>query len=304
MPVKIPDALPAARVLAEENIFVMTEKRAVTQDIRPLRIAIVNLMPTKEVTETQLLRLIGNSPLQVEVVLLTTATYAGTHTSPAHLKVFYRTFDEVKHQRFDGLIITGAPVEHLEFEDVKYWDELRTIMDWSNENVFSTLYICWAAQAGLYFNYGIPKHDLPQKCFGVFPHRVMEPKSQLLRGFDDIFYAPHSRHTEVLREDIEKVPELRILAESPLAGVYAIESRDGRQVFITGHAEYDVDTLYKEYKRDKDKGLPIQIPYHYFPNDDDTQRPMVTWRGHANLLFNNWLNYYVYQETPFDLTML
>ncbi|MBE5780342.1 MAG: homoserine O-succinyltransferase [Clostridiales bacterium] len=304
MPVKIPDALPAAKVLSEENIFVMTEKRAVSQDIRPLRIAIVNLMPTKEVTETQLLRLIGNSPIQVEVVLLTTATYSATHTSEDHLKDFYRTFEEVKDQRFDGLIITGAPVEHLEFEDVKYWDELRRIMEWSNNHVFSTLHICWAAQAGLYFNYGIPKYDLKEKCFGVFPHTVLEKRSKLLRGFDDVFFAPHSRHTEIHREDVEKVEELTIVAESPLAGVYAIESKDGRQIYITGHSEYDGDTLNREYRRDKDRGMNIAMPYNYFPNNDDTKEPMVTWRSHANLLFTNWLNYYVYQETPFDLDTL
>ncbi|MDL2224784.1 homoserine O-succinyltransferase [Eubacteriales bacterium OttesenSCG-928-M02] len=304
MPVKIPNALPAAKTLADENIFVMTETRAAAQDIRPLRVAILNLMPTKEVTETQLLRLVGNTPLQVEVVFLNTASYTGTHTPPEHLSAFYRTFGEVQNQRFDGLIVTGAPVEHLDFTDVKYWEELQAIMRWANGHVYSTMYICWAAQAALYYNYGIPKYELEKKCFGIYPHVVLEPTSQLMRGFDDVFFAPHSRHTEIRREDIEKVPILRILAESPMAGVYALESSDKRQVFITGHSEYDTDTLYREYTRDKDKGMEIQLPYNYFPEDDDTKPPLSVWRGHANLLFSNWLNYYVYQETPFDLGLL
>ncbi|MGI6193580.1 MAG: homoserine O-acetyltransferase MetA [Christensenellales bacterium] len=304
MPVKIPNALPAAATLTAENIFVMTETRANTQDIRPLRIAIVNLMPTKEATETQLLRLIGNTPLQVEPVFIRTASYTSTHTSAEYLETFYRTFDEVKHEKFDGCIITGAPVEQMEFEEVAYWDELVQVMDWANENVYSSFYICWGAQAALYHNYGIPKYPLPQKQFGVFRHRVLVNNAPLLRGFDDYFYAPHSRHTEIRREDIEKHPELCIMAESEEAGVFLVATPDGRQVFATGHGEYDADTLEKEYLRDKNLGRPIQPPVNYYPGGDTTKAPVVSWRAHANLLFGNWLNYCVYQETPYDITKI
>lgn len=304
MPVKIPNALPAAATLTAENIFVMTETRANTQDIRPLRIAIVNLMPTKEATETQLLRLIGNTPLQVEPVFIRTASYTSTHTSAEYLETFYRTFDEVKHEKFDGCIITGAPVEQMEFEEVAYWDELVQVMDWANENVYSSFYICWGAQAALYHNYGIPKYPLPQKQFGVFRHRVLVNNAPLLRGFDDYFYAPHSRHTEIRREDIEKHPELCIMAESEEAGVFLVATPDGRQVFATGHGEYDADTLEKEYLRDKNLGRPIQPPVNYYPGGDTTKAPVVSWRAHANLLFGNWLNYCVYQETPYDINKI
>lgn len=301
MPIKIPDNLPAVEILHNENIFVMGEERAYHQDIRPLRIAILNLMPTKIVTETQLLRLLGNSPLQVEIVLLHPKTHTSKNTPEEHLIAFYNTFDEVKDQKFDGLIITGAPVEHLEFEEVNYWDELKQIMDWSVHNVFSTFHICWGAQAGLYHHYGIPKYPLEEKMFGVFPHTVNKKYVKLFRGFDDVFYVPHSRHTEVRREDIEKVPELEILSESEESGIYIVATRDGRQIFVTGHSEYDALTLKTEYDRDIAKGLDIKIPKNYFPDDDPSKFPVVTWRGHANLLFSNWLNYYVYQETPYDL---
>lgn len=302
MPVKIPNGLPAVKTLTDENIFVMTEERAAHQDIRPLRIAILNLMPTKEATETQLLRVIGNTSLQIDPVLLHTASYESTNTSADHLDAFYRTFDEVKHEYFDGLIVTGAPVEQMAFEDVAYWDELCTIMHWANTNVFSSLYICWAAQAALYYNYGVPKYPLDQKLFGVFAHKKLVTDSKLLRGFDDVFNAPHSRHTEVKREDVEKhSEELTILAESDEAGIYIAESKDGSKVFVTGHSEYDANSLEWEYLRDKNKGLPIAPPHNYYPNDDTTKPPLVTWRSHSNLLFGNWLNYYVYQETPYDL---
>ena len=304
MPVKIPDNLPAAQTLHNENIFVMTEQRATTQDIRPLKIAILNLMPTKIVTETQILRLIGNTPLQVDVVLLHPETHVSKSTPPEHLQTFYRTFSSVKNETFDGLIITGAPVERLSFEDVNYWDELKEIMEWKLHNVTSTLHICWAAQAGLNYHYGVPKYDLGRKLFGVYPHRVTRQHVKLLRGFDDIFYAPHSRYTEVRREDIEKVPELEILAESPEAGVYIVASKDGRQIFVTGHSEYDANTLKLEYERDLAKGMDIAIPENYFPDNDPSQAPLVRWRSHANLLFATWLNYYVYQETPYDLNKI
>lgn len=301
MPINIPLNLPAAETLANENIFVMNEERAVHQDIRPLKIAILNLMPTKITTETQLLRLLGNTSLQVSVELLRSGTYASRNTSEEHLATFYKTFDEVKDQRFDGLIITGAPVEHLEFEEVDYWRELTHIMDWSLTNVWSTFHICWGAQAGLYYHYGIPKYPLPEKQFGVFPHRVCKKNTMLLRGFDDTFFAPHSRHTEVRRADIEKVDELDILAESDEAGVYIMKSRDKRHIYVTGHSEYDPLTLKAEYDRDVAKGLNINIPRNYFTDDDPTKEPIVKWRAHANLLYANWLNYHVYQETPFDL---
>ena len=304
MPVKIPNTLPAAATLTSENIFVMTEERATSQDIRPLRIAIVNLMPTKEATETQLLRVLGNTPLQVEPVFLRTASYTSTHTSEEYLQEFYKTFDQVRGEKFDGCIITGAPVEQMPFEEVAYWKELEEVMDWANEHVFSTLYICWAAQAALYHNYGIPKYPLPEKKFGVYRHRVLVKNCKLMRGFDDVFNAPHSRHTEVRRADIEKIPTLQILAESEEAGVFLIQSTDGRQVFVTGHGEYDADTLEKEFLRDKNAGKPIAPPVNYYPGGDISQPPMVTWRSHANLLYGNWLNYYVYQETPYDLAMI
>ncbi len=301
MPIKIPNELPAVRTLASEKIFVMTENRAMTQDIRPLRILLLNLMPTKIVTETQFSRLLGNSPLQVELTLLQTATHKSKNTSAEHLLMFYKTFDEIKGEKFDGMIITGAPVEQMPFEEVEYWDELCEIMDWSKKNVHSTLHICWGAQAGLYHHYGIPKLPLPKKLFGVFPHIVETQENTLMRGFDDVFYAPHSRHTTIAREAIEDVDALTIIASSPDAGVFAVESAKHRQIYITGHAEYDADTLEKEYLRDKNAGLPIDVPKNYYPDDDDTKAPLVRWRGHANLLFSNWLNYYVYQTTPYQI---
>ncbi len=301
MPIKISSALPAFEALQNEHIFVMNEQRAVSQDIRPLVIAIVNLMPTKITTETQLLRLLSNSPLQVELELIQMRTHESTHVPHSHLAQFYKTFDDVKYRKFDGMIITGAPVEHLAFEDVAYWDELCEIMEWSKTHVYSTLHICWGAQAGLYYHYGIPKHEMPSKVFGVFPHKVVWEKTRLFRGFDDVFMAPHSRHTEVRREDVEKVPELRIYAESEEAGLFAVVTEGSRQIFIMGHAEYDRETLELEYLRDKNAGLPIEVPKHYYPNDDDTQRPIMNWRSTANLLYYNWLNYFVYQCTPYDI---
>ncbi len=301
MPIKIPNELPATRVLEDENIFVMTETRAITQDIRPLRILLLNLMPTKIDTETQLSRLLSNTPLQVELYLMHTATHKSQNVSEEHLTSFYRTFSEYKDEYFDGMVITGAPVEKLEFEDVDYWEELCEIMEWSKSHVHSTFHICWGAQAGLYYHYGVRKHMLDKKMFGIFPHKADYVRSILLRGFDDVFPVPHSRHTTVLREDIEKVPELKILASSEEAGVYAISSKNGRQIFITGHSEYDRGTLEREYLRDKNAGLPIGVPKNYYPNDDDTKEPMVSWRSHANLLYSNWLNYFVYQTTPYDI---
>jgi len=301
MPIKIPNELPATRVLEEENIFVMTETRAITQDIRPLRILLLNLMPTKIDTETQLSRLLSNTPLQVELYLMHTATHKSQNVSEEHLTSFYRTFSEYKDEYFDGMVITGAPVEKLEFEEVDYWEELCEIMEWSKTHVHSTFHICWGAQAGLYYHYGVKKHPLDKKMFGVFPHKADYVRSILLRGFDDVFPVPHSRHTTVLREDIEKVPELKILASSEEAGVYAISSKNGRQIFITGHSEYDRGTLEKEYLRDKNAGLPISVPKNYYPDDDDTKEPHVSWRSHANLLYSNWLNYFVYQTTPYDI---
>ena len=301
MPIKIPNALPATETLENENIFVITESRAISQDIRPLHILVLNLMPTKIVTETQLARVLGNTPLQVELELLQVKSHESKNVSQDHMLAFYKTFDAVRDNRYDGMVITGAPVEHLAFEEVDYWDELCEIMDWSKTHVHSTFHICWGAQAGLYHHYGIPKQALKQKLFGVFEHRVERRQSILFRGFDDVFMAPHSRHTTVLREDIEAVPALKILASSDEAGVYALHTEGGRQVFVMGHAEYDADTLEKEYLRDKNLGLPIEVPRNYYPNDDDTQPPRVTWRGHANLLYSNWLNYFVYQNTPYDL---
>lgn len=301
MPIQIPNDLPAAATLQQENIFVMTENRAVTQDIRPLEIVLLNLMPTKVVTETQLSRLLGNTPLQVRLELMNTSSHISKNVSADHLLNFYKSFDELKHRKFDGMVITGAPVENMNFEDVDYWPELCEIMEWSKTNVHSTFHICWGAQAGLYYHYGIQKYPLDKKMFGVFSHNVDYKRSILLRGFDDQFWAPHSRHSTVLREEIELVPELKILASSPEAGVYAVASKEGRQIFITGHSEYDADTLKKEYFRDKDQGLPIDVPVNYFPGNDDTAEPIVRWRSHANLLFSNWLNYFVYQTTPYDI---
>lgn len=301
MPIKIPNLLPATSVLQSENIFVMTETRAVTQDIRPLRIALLNLMPNKIQTETQLARLLGNTPLQIELELIHTKTHESKNTSREHLLSFYKTFDDIKDQNFDGLIITGAPVEHLPFEEVEYWEELCSVMEWSKTHVTSTFHICWGAQAGLYYHYGIEKHPLEKKMFGIFEHRVDHRGAILFRGFDDVFLAPHSRHTGILRSDVEKVPELKILASSEVAGVYAVMTDQGRQVFITGHSEYDGDTLKNEYLRDKSQGLEIDVPVNYFPDDDPSREPPVTWRSHANLLYSNWLNYIVYQTTPYDI---
>ena len=301
MPIKIPADLPATETLHNENIFVMTESRALTQDIRPLKILILNLMPTKIATETQLARLLGNSPLQVEPEFLQTASYVPKNTSAEHMIAFYKHFDEVKNNKYDGLIITGAPVEQMPFEEVEYWDELCRIMEWSKTNVTSTFHICWGPQAGLYYHYGIRKYPLDKKLFGVFLHKAEHKRSMLLRGFDDEFWVPHSRHTTVLREDIEKHPELKILASSDEAGVYAVATERGKQIFITGHSEYDADTLKKEYLRDKNAGLPIEVPKNYFPDDDDTKEPIVRWRSHANLIYSNWLNYFVYQITPYNI---
>lgn len=302
MPIKIPDTLPAKEILAGENIFVMDESKAYHQDIRPLRIAILNLMPTKETTETQLLRLIGNTPLQVDVTLVHPQSHVSKNTSQEYLDMFYKTFDEIKNTRFDGMIITGAPVEQLEFEDVNYWEEIRGIFDWTRTNVTSTMHICWASQAGLYHHFGVPKYGLDSKCFGVFTHTVSKPHVKLLRGFDEVFFAPHSRHTEVRREDIERIPELELLSESEEAGVYIVATTDGKQIFVTGHSEYDPLSLKWEYDRDIAKGLDnVLLPKNYFPQDDPTRTPPSTWRAHANLLFSNWLNYYVYQETPYDI---
>jgi homoserine O-succinyltransferase/O-acetyltransferase len=304
MPVRIPASLPARETLERENIFIMGDERASHQDIRPLEVAILNLMPTKITTETQLLRLLGNSPLQVNVTLLHPISHDSKNTPAEHLVQYYTSFAQARRRKYDGLIITGAPVETLLFEDVDYWEELTSIMDWAEKNVFSQLFICWGAQAGLYYHYGIPKYSLQQKLFGVFPHRVLEKKHKLMRGFDDIFYAPHSRHTEVRRWDIESVPDLRILAESDQAGVHIVASNDGRRVFVTGHAEYDPQTLKSEYDRDHAKGLPIQIPANYYPADDPSREPSVTWRGHAHLFFSNWLNYFVYQVTPYQIQII
>lgn len=304
MPIKIPNDLPATKILTGENIFVMTETRATTQDIRPLEILVLNLMPTKIVTETQLARLLGNTPLQVSLEFIHTESHESKNTSKEHLFQFYKTFDQVKDKNYDGLIITGAPVEQMPFEEVEYWDELCRIMEWSKTHIFSTFHICWGAQAGLYYHYGIPKYDLPEKLFGVFPHKVECKSSMLMRGFDNVFMVPHSRHTTIKREDVEKCPALTILASGKKPGVYAIATADGRQVFITGHSEYDQRTLEAEYLRDKNAGLPIHVPENYYPGDDDTQEPMVSWRSHANLLYQNWLNYCVYQTTPYDIGKL
>lgn len=300
MPIKIPNELPAVKILTNENIFVMTEHRAITQDIRPLKILLLNLMPTKIDTETQISRLLGNTPLQIELELIHIKSHNSKNTSSEHLLAFYKSFDEVKNEKFDGFIITGAPVEKLEFEEVDYWDELKEIMEWSKTNVHSTFHICWGAQAGLYYHYGIHKHQMEEKLFGVFPHVISRKNSMLLRGVDDVFFAPHSRYTTVNEDDIAKVKDLEILSTSKEAGVYAVSSLDGKQIFIMGHSEYDPQTLNNEYIRDKNAGLDTSIPANYFPDDDDTKEPLVRWRAHGNLLYSNWLNYYVYQTTPFE----
>jgi homoserine O-succinyltransferase len=299
VPIKIPDQLPAKEILRGEDIFVMDESRAFHQDIRPLRIAILNLMPLKQITEVQLLRLIGNTPLQIDVTLLHMGSHISKHTAPEYLSAFYKVYEDIKHRHFDGMIITGAPVEHLAFEEVSYWRELCEIMDWTLTHVTSTFHICWGAQAALYHHYGVPKHPLKEKMFGIFKHTKNRADVKILRGFDDIFDAPHSRHTEVRRSDIEKVSGLEILSESQEAGVYIVASRDCRQLFITGHSEYDPLTLKTEYERDLAKGEKIQMPRNYFPGNDSARAPVVNWRSHAGLLYGNWLNYYVYQETPY-----
>jgi homoserine O-succinyltransferase/O-acetyltransferase len=304
MPVRIPNDLPARAELADENIFVMPDDRAAHQDIRPLRIAVVNLMPTKMVTETQLLRLLGNTSLQVNISFVRMGSHESKNTPTEHLDAFYEPLDRVLHERFDGLVITGAPVETLPFEEVDYWPELCALLEWSRKSVWSTLHICWGAQAGLYYHYGIDKHPLREKMFGLFHHRSLDLKDPLLRGFDEVFLAPHSRHTEVLREDIEGEGALKLLAVSEEAGAYMAASRDGREVYVTGHPEYDRLTLKAEYDRDVAKGLPIRVPANYFPGDDPRLPPIMTWRSHAHLLYANWLNYYVYQTTPFDLEKL
>lgn len=301
MPIKIQDKLPAAKVLRSENIFVMTEKRALSQDIRPLKIAIFNLMPTKITTETQIMRALSNSPLQVEIVLLHTASHKSKNTPIEHLESFYKTFDDVKGEKFDGLIITGAPVELMEFEEVDYWDEMKAVMDWSKTHVTSTLHICWAAQAGLYYHYGVPKYTLDKKMFGVFKHKVNRKKNKLVRGFDDVFFAPHSRHTEVRAEDIKKIGDLEIVASSKEAGVYMVASKNGKNVFVTGHSEYDAETLHLEYVRDAGKRDDVEVPCNYYKDNNPSNTPQVSWRAHSTLFFINWLNYCVYQITPYDL---
>lgn len=300
MPIKLPEGLPAKSILEQENIFVMDEGRAFHQDIRPLRILILNLMPTKETTETQLLRLLANTPLQLEITLLRMETHASKNTSEAHLTAFYATFQDVREKRFDGMVITGAPIEHLPFEEVSYWHELTDILAWSSQHVTSTIHICWGAQAALYYHYGIKKYPLTNKMFGVFSHHIVK-NIPLVRGFDEGFLAPHSRHSETRREDVMRVPELDIVSESAEAGLYIVAKNDGRQVFVTGHSEYDCDTLKAEYDRDVRRGVPVTVPKNYFPNDNPNAKPLHNWRSHAYLLFSNWLNYYVYQETPYDL---
>ena len=301
MPIRIPNKLPAEKILAGENIFVMNEKRALTQDIRPLSIVILNIMPTKITTETQLLRLLGNTPLQVNIQLAAMESHTSKNTPKEHLSTFYKTFDEIKRNKYDGMIITGAPIEQIDFEQVDYWDELKEIMEWTKTNVTSTMHICWGAQAGLYYHYGIPKYPLEKKMFGVFTHTLVRKNKMLTRGFDDVFMVPHSRHTEVREEDIRRVPELEIIAVSKEAGVYLVSSKGGKQIFVTGHAEYDADTLAGEYFRDIEKGLEIDVPKNYFKNDNPKNKPVNSWRSTANLLFSNWLNYHVYQTTPYDI---
>lgn len=304
MPIRIPSELPAFKTLGEENIFVMSRDRAEHQDIRPLKVVILNIMPKKIETESQLLRLLSNTPIQVDIDLLQMASHISRNTSQRHLESFYKTFDEIAGNRYDGMIITGAPVELLEYEQVDYWEEITKIMEWSKTHVFSTLYICWAAQAGLYYHFGIPKYPLEKKMFGIFPHRSEVSNCQLLRGFDDIFLVPHSRNTEIRREDIEKIPQLEILTSSDISGIHIVANKNGRQYFITGHSEYDRDTIANEYRRDVEKGIDIQIPYNYFPDDDPDKMPLFSWKCTANLMFSNWLNYCVYQKTPYNLDEL
>lgn len=304
MPIKIDGRLPANKALENENVFVMTEERANTQDIRPLNIVILNLMPTKIETETQLLRLLSNSPLQVDVTLLQTASHVSKNTSQEHMLKFYSYFEDIKDKKFDGMVITGAPVEHMDFEEVDYWYELCEIFKWSKTNVYSTFHICWGAQAGLYYHYGIPKYQLDEKMFGIFPHRSLDNFHPLLRGLDETFYVPHSRHTEIRMSDIALVKDLQVLTYSDISGVHLVSDMDCRNFFATGHSEYDRDTLFKEYFRDKSKGLDIKVPYNYFPDDDPTKTPLITWRSAANIIFSNWLNYFVYQKTPYDLSTL
>lgn len=302
MPIKIPNNLPAQEVLENEHIFVMNEHRALTQDIRPLKIIILNLMPTKITTETQILRCLANTPLQIEIDLLQTTTHKAKNVSEEHMLAFYQSFDDIKDNKYDGMIITGAPVEDMEFEEVDYWEELCKIMEWSKDNVQSTFHICWGAQAGLYYHYGIKKYKLKEKMFGVYKHRLITPKSRLFRGFDEEFYVPHSRHTTVKIEDIEKNPNLKLMAVSDEAGAYVVGDKEGTQFFVMGHSEYDADTLAKEYFRDVNKGLDIKVPVNYFPNDDPTKKPILKWRAHSNLIYSNWLNYFVYQTTPYELS--
>ena len=304
MPIRIPVTLPAAATLESENIFVMDEQRASHQDIRPLKIVLLNLMPKKIETETQILRLLSNTPLQVDIELLQAATHVSKNTPEEHLITFYKTFSDIKDQKFDGMIITGAPIELMDYQDVDYWHELCEIMEWTKTNGFSTLHICWGAQAGLYYHYGVPKYALSQKMFGVFPHKVLQHNHQLVRGFDDVFYVPHSRHTEVRKEDILRCGQLEILTESEISGVHIVASKDGRQFFVTGHSEYDLYTLANEYFRDVKKKMKIQLPYHYFPDDNPEKLPNFIWKSHANLMFSNWLNYFVYQQTPYNLETL
>ena len=304
MPIRIPVTLPAAATLESENIFVMDEQRASHQDIRPLKIVLLNLMPKKIETETQILRLLSNTPLQVDIELLQAATHVSKNTPEEHLITFYKTFSDIKDQKFDGMIITGAPIELMDYQDVDYWHELCEIMEWTKTNVFSTLHICWGAQAGLYYHYGVPKYALSQKMFGVFPHKVLQHNHQLVRGFDDVFYVPHSRHTEVRKEDILRCGQLEILTESEISGVHIVASKDGRQFFVTGHSESDLYTLANEYFRDVKKKMKIQLPYHYFPDDNPEKLPNFIWKSHANLMFSNWLNYFVYQQTPYNLETL
>lgn len=301
MPLRLPDKLPAIEFLKHENIFVLGDERADSQDIRPLRIVVLNLMPLKITTETDLIRLLSNSPLQLDVQFMKVKAHTSKNTPVEHMKAFYRDFEKMADEKFDGMIVTGAPVEHLDYGQVTYWDEISGIFDWARTHVTSTLYICWAAQAGLYHHYGIPKYPLSEKMFGIFPQTPLEPTLPIFRGFDDVFYMPHSRHTELHREDILAVPELSLIAESPQSGVGMVMARGGREIFITGHSEYSPYTLDTEYKRDLGKGLPIRKPYNYYRNDDPSQPPLVTWRAHGNLLFQNWLNYYVYQETPYNI---
>lgn len=304
MPIKISDNLPAYKTLLQENIFVMTDNVAQHQDIRPLKIAILNLMPLKIETETQLLRLLSNTPIQVDIELIQLASHKSKTTSAEHLLKFYKTFDAIRHDRYDGLIVTGAPIEHLHYTDVDYWDEICQVFEWSKAHVYSTLHICWGAQAGLFYHYGIPKYPLPEKCFGIFPHKIEMPMDPLLKGFDETFMVPHSRHTEIRREDILKCPELEILTSSDISGVHIVGAKNGRQYFITGHSEYDRNTIANEYFRDVNKGLPINMPCNYFPDDNPENPPLFTWRCHANLMFSNWLNYCVYQKTPYNLEEL